>query len=166
MTLNHTDANQQQQSAEAFILSQNPEKALQDTIETIEALQDVYVRETQSLKAANTQDFLALQDEKLQTAQKYQSSIKQILKRKEEMQTVSPALKAKLQDMQEGFSQTSKSNLEEIQRMQRTVDRLGNTIRKAAKETARRLRGHSYSQTGKIEGEDKKTVSMGINETA
>lgn len=158
--------NQQPATSDTFVLPKDPDQALNATMKTIEELQDIYERETENLQKANTKGFLALQDEKLQKTQVYHASIKQILKRKEEMQSVNPALKQRLHDMQATFSEISKKNLEEIQRMQRTVDRLGNTIRKAAKDAARKIQGYSYGETGQIEGEEKRRVSIGVSETA
>lgn len=147
-------------------LPHNPDQALSFTIEAIESLEDVYKRETESLKNSDTKGFINLQDEKLRRAQVYQDSVKQILRRKHEMKNTSPVLQSKLKDMQEKFSRTSQENLESIKRMQRTVDRLGGTIRRAAKDTAKKNSGLGYSENGRIEGESKQRVSIGVSETA
>ena len=50
--------------------------------------------------------------------------------------------------------------------MQRTVERLGNTIRSAAKDAALKQRATSYGETGILDKGEKKSVSMGVIETA
>ncbi len=144
----------------------NPNALIQDMMETIDALRGVYVRETESLESADTQAFLAIQEEKIEAARKYQEGIERIVERKADMAAVNPLLKKRLEEVQKEFSTITVKNLEAIKRMQRTTERLGNTIRNAAKESARRQRAFSYGDTGALQASDKKTVSMGVSETA
>lgn len=159
MTLQHNDQS-------ASILPRNPNRAMEETIRAIQALQNVYERETEALANLDTHAFLALQDEKLDTARLYQRSINEIVRRKDEMQGANPAIRIKLQEMQKDFSVLAKKNLEAIGRMQRTTERLGNTIRRAAKDAVREKSTYNYSETGEVEDSSKKRVSMGVSETA
>ncbi len=163
---NHQNPGQKAPSSKAFMLSRDPNKAMEETIRTIENLQDVYERETKSLLASDTRSFLAIQDEKLAAARQYQSSVEEIIKRKEEMRDVPAAMKQQLRKMQEDFTSMAHTNLDSLSRMQRTVGRLGNTIRRAAQDVAREKRTYSYGDTGEIDNNHKKSISMGVIETA
>ncbi len=153
-------------SASAFILSKDPKKAMQEMLETIENLQNVYQAENEALDASDTATFLSLQDKKLEMAQKYQNGVEQILSRKEEMRDVEFDLKKRLTDMQEHFSTLAQKNRKSIERMQRATERLGNTIRRVAKETAKTRTTFSYNEIGTVDSAERKSVSMGVNETA
>lgn len=149
-----------------FALSRDPTIALQETMKTIDQLRNVYARETDALSDADTRMFLQIQDEKLEAARNYQMSIEEVLRRKNEMKDVNPALREKLAAMQKEFSELAKQNLEALKRMQSSIERLGGTIRSAAKEAAKKQRTYSYSESGKIHSDTNKTVSMGVIETA
>lgn len=148
-----------------FSLSRDPRIALEETIRTIEQLHSVYERETDALERSDTKDFLSLQHEKLEVATLYQNSIEEIKSRKEEMGRVGQDLKNKLKHMQRDFSDLAQKNREALSRMQRTVERLGNTIRSAAKDAALKQRATSYGQTGALDKAEKRSISMGVTET-
>lgn len=147
-------------------LSPNPAKAMQEMMNTIDALRTIYVRETEALDGADTKTFLSMQDEKLEAARNYQTRIQQMLARKDEMRKADPTLRRRLQDMQNDFSQLAKRNAEALKRMDRCVERLGNTIRRAARDEARKQRSFSYDATGSMRHAERKAVSTGLSETA
>lgn len=144
----------------------HPDQALQEAIGHIMALQTIYRKENDVLSRADTNGFLALQNEKLEAAQLYQSSIKGLLTRKDEIKTASASLKNKLQVMQKDFSALTAENLVLVQRMRRCTDRLGETLMNAAREAVRRQRPLNYTADGRFEDNENKSVSTGINETA
>ena len=152
--------------SERALLSQSPEKAIQEMMETIDALRGVYIEETTALEAADTPAFLSVQDKKLNTAMRYERGIQEIIARKEEMRKIDPALKRRLETMQNDFSNIAKENMEALTRMQRTMERLGNTIRDAAKEAVNQQRAYSYGESGALQSNEKRVVSTGISETA
>ncbi len=151
---------------EELELSQNPDKAMQEMMNVIDTLRLVYLRETDALTKSDTETFLSLQGEKLEAARSYQNGIRQMLERKDEMKEASPDLKNRLGDMQKDFSALAQKNAEALQRMNRCIERLGNTIRNAAKETAKKQHGFSYDQTGSMKHTEKKSISTGVSETA
>lgn len=151
---------------QSITLSQNPNVAMQEMMDTINALRGVYQRETDALEAGNTRAFLEIQNEKLQVARLYQEGVEQIMKRKEEMKKTNPLLRQRLEDMQKNFVELSAKNMEALKRMGRVTERLGNTVRVAAKEAAVKKRVFSYGETGALKSTEKKTVSMGLSETA
>lgn len=162
---NHIEQNTESRK-QAHFLSQDPERAMQEMMESINTLRGVYQQETEALITVNTQAFLDLQTQKLEAARAYQRGIEDILERREEMQTINPLTKKRLMEMQKDFSTLSQQNMEALKRMQRTMDRLSQTIRKAAKDAAHKQRAFSYGESGTLQGDDKKIVSTGISETA
>jgi hypothetical protein len=156
----------QQQNSTQPVLPADPNMAMQQMMDTIDTLRHVYVRETEALTSADTQTFLGLQEEKLTVARKYQRSIEEFLGRSEEMRSVNPLARKRLAQMQKDFSNLANQNLEALSRMQRTIERVGNTLRNAARDAAKKQRAFSYGETGKLQSDDNRRVSMGISETA
>ncbi len=146
-------------------LSADPKRAMQDMMETIDALRNVYVAETTALQTADTAAFFSLQDQKIEAAQNYHSGISEFLSRKDEIMTVHPDLKSLIRRKQEEFSEIARENLDALDRMRRTVDRMGNRIMKAARDTAAR-EGVTYGNSGSMNSYRNKPVTMGLNESA
>ncbi|GJL84362.1 MAG: hypothetical protein DHS20C02_01370 [Micavibrio sp.] len=157
---------EEQVAQETLVLSQHPSKAMQQMMDTIDVLRHIYIRETDALSNADTKTFLSMQDEKMKAARNYQDGIQQMLIRKNEMRKVDPTLRQKLENMQRDFSALAKKNADALGRMDRSVERLGNTIRRAAKQEAQKQRSFSYDATGTMRNTENKTVSTGVSETA
>ncbi len=150
----------------SYKLPKDPVGAIEEMMSIIDDMCSVYARETDVLKAANSQDFMAMQDETLQTAARYQDAMQQMILRKDEIKNIDPVYKNKLNDMQKDFSVIAKKNLDALERMQRCVGRIGNKIREAAQDVAKKERTVSYGAHGMVSDPRHKGVSMGINETA
>ena len=146
-------------------LSKDANTAAREMMTTIGALQRIYEQETEALENHDTQGFLMLQEDKLFAAQNYQRGIEELMARKDELKHVPQSTKIQLQEMQSDFSEMAKRNMKAIQRMQRVVERLGITIRGAAKEAIKKQRPMHYGESGTIEGEDTRSVSTGFSET-
>lgn len=144
----------------------DPNKVLGELIETIRQLKSIYERETEALENIDTEGFLAVQDEKLSAAQQYQAGIQTIIAHKNEMKNADAVLKNELTRMQEQFTELSYKNMDALKRMQRTMDRLGQTIRNAAKNEAKKMQALSYSRRGTMNSSDKARISIGVSETA
>lgn len=144
----------------------DPNKTLTDMIETVRKLQSVYERETDALENVDTQGFLAVQEEKLNSAKEYQTGIEAIMAHKNEMRLADLGLKKELERMQERFTELSFKNMDALKRMQRTMERLGTTIRRAAKDEAKKQRAFSYGANGIMKDDSKKQISLGLSETA
>ncbi len=147
-------------------LPASPRKAVEEMIAIVTNIQKLYVAENQSLDDSNIQDFLQLQPLKLSLAQRYESGIHQIIKRKDEMKDVEPHLKNKLQIMQRDFTQLANKNRSALERMQRITARLGETIRSAAKDVVENRIATGYSAEGAMQRHKKGNMSVGISETA
>ena len=147
-------------------MSLSPEAAMQEMMVTIDQIRDVYTRETEALDATNTHAFLEMQQEKLQAARKYQLGIEDIMRRRDEFKNISPLTKKRLADMQAEFAAITRKNMEALDRMQRCVHRMGETISAAAREAAAKHTTFSYGQSGRANVNVKQAVSMGISETA
>lgn len=152
-------------NAENFALSADPKQAMQDMMQTIDALRNVYVAETAALKSSDTDTFLTLQDEKIIAAQRYHNGISDFLSRKDEILLVHPDLKSMIRRKQEEFSVVAKENLDALDRMRRTVERMGNRIMQSARDAATRD-SVSYNPNGNMSGYRNKPVTMGLNESA
>ena len=147
-------------------LSGNPKRAIQEMMDTINALRGVYERETEALKKSDVKTFMSLQDTKIETARAYQNGIGQIIARKKEMDNVDPAIRAKLEAMQQDFSKLASRNLKALERMQGTMNRFGGTLREAAKDAVKKDRGTNYTRGGKMAVDEIKQISTGsISET-
>lgn len=155
-----------QKTDKALVLSQDPNTAMHEMMSTIDELRGIYQRETEALEISDTKAFLAMQESKLNAARKYQDGIEQIIERKNNMKSANPLLRKRLEEMQKDFFELSSKNLEALSRMHRTTERLGNTIRSAARDAAKKQRAFSYGETGSLHTQEKKSVSMGISETA
>ncbi len=147
-------------------LPKDPNAAMQEMMKTIDHLRNVYRRETEVLEAADTRAFLEMQVEKLKAARAYQDGVGQILERKDEMKKSNPLLRRRLEDMQKDFADLTVKNMDALKRMGRVAERLGNSVRVAAKDAAVRNRAFSYGETGTLKSSEKKSVSMGVSETA
>jgi len=152
-------------SREKFALSSDPKRAIQDMMQTIDALRNVYVAETMALAASDTPAFLGLQDQKIEAAQNYHTGISEFLTRKDEIMMVHPDLKSLIRKKQEEFSDVARENLDALDRMRRTVDRMGNRIMQAARDASTR-EGVTYGKSGNMSGYKNKPVTMGLNESA
>jgi hypothetical protein len=147
-------------------LSADPNKAMQEMMSTIDNLRAIYVQENEALDTSDTKTFMELQEKKLEAARSYQEGIETILARKEQMKKANPLLKKRLAEMQKDFSDLAAKNIESLKRMQRCTHRLGELIMNAAKDAARSQRSFVYGETGAMRGSERKTVSMGVSETA
>mgnify|MGYP003635084595 CR=1 FL=1 len=157
---------EQPQAHQTKLLSRDTNTAIKDVMDTITALGKVYSEETEALKKTDSQKFMDLQSKKIANAHEYQSVMAQMIARKNELKTADPATKDRLKKLHENFAEISQENLRAIERMQRTTERLGNTIRSAAIKAAQHQRGYSYSETGSIPNTSrKKAVSSGLSET-
>lgn len=152
-------------NAENFSLSADPKQAMQDMMMTIDALRSVYVAETTALQSSDTDAFLNLQDEKIIAAQRYHNGLSDFLNRKDEILSVHPDLKSMIRRKQEEFSAVARDNLDALDRMRRTVDRMGSRIMQAARDTATRD-SVSYGNKGSMTGYNNKPITMGLNESA
>jgi hypothetical protein len=148
------------------LLPKDPNAAMQEMMNTIDALRGVYRRETEALEAADAKRFLELQAEKLTYARLYQDGVEQMLARKEEMKKTNPLLRRRLQEMKEDFADLSTKNMDALKRMGRVSERLGNSMRVAAKDAAVRKRAFAYGENGALKSSERKSVSMGVSETA
>lgn len=144
----------------------NPDTALEGVMATIRQLFTVYERETEALENVDTNTFLSLQDEKITSARAYQTGMENLLARKDEIRKASPATKQRFEQMQADFSALSQRNMEALSRMRRTMDRLGETLRRVAKDTARKQQVISYGADGTLREDDRKRISTGVSETA
>lgn len=144
----------------------NADAMLSEMIASITRLHDVYREETEALEASDTNRFIALQENKLVAAKDYQSQAQNVLRFKRQMADADPALKQRIEELQGEFGDIAKQNHIALERMQRTTERLSDSIRNAAKKTAQKKVAVNYGESGAMTSDDRKIISTGIIETA
>lgn len=147
-------------------LHADPNRAMQEMMDTIDQVRNVYERETEALDRLDTKAFIAIQDEKIQATNIYKTRIEEILRRKAEMKNVEPHIKRDLEQMQANFAELSSKNMNSLKRMQKTMTRLGETVQKVAKESVNKEQAFSYGNSGRLDSHERKSVSIGVSETA
>lgn len=147
-------------------VSGNPGQAILEMMTIIDDLKGIYLKETEALNKADARIFLDLQDEKLTAAMKYKEKIESLLAQKESLKTASPALRQRLIEKEQEFSEISSRNMDSLSRMQRATERLGQRIIRTARDSAKKMRAVSYGESGALHTNEKKLVSSGVSETA
>lgn len=153
---------QNEQATKAFILSGDPNKAMQQMMDTIDSLREVYREENDALHSSDTKRFLGLQDRKIAIARDYQEGAQQMLERKSDLKGIDMRLKEQLVEMQKDFSGLMTDNIKELNRMRRGVNRLNDKIMSSARDTARK-KNVNYSQAGSL-NINERAVSIGLSE--
>lgn len=147
-----------------YVLSKDPNKAMQEMMTTIDSLRSSLVDETQALKDADTQTFLDLQDKKLDVARDYLEGMTQLLARKDELQDADPTLKDRLEAMRVDFSEIAQENHAALERMKNGMKRLGDRIMETARAAAKKEEQLIYGASGQMQSGLK--ASIGVNESA
>lgn len=152
------------QKADKFILSQDPNQAMLEMMQALDALRTVYDEENDALVNANTRRFMDLQERKIQAAQRYHDTAAQVIEHRDELKSADPVLRQRLQDMHGDFAILTEQNLGHIERMNKSVKRLSERVVKGARDAALRDSA-SYSRRGTLYGNNR-PVSTGLNESA
>lgn len=146
-----------------FVLAPDPNRAMQQMMDVIDSLRDVYLKENEALKSSDTKGFLSLQDEKIDKARQYQNGSQQLLERKDDLQHIDLALKEQLVAKQEEFSGIMAENLKALDRTKKSIQRLNDRVVKSAREAAR-TNNANYGSSGNLH-QNERSVSMGVSET-
>ncbi len=150
--------------AKDFTLPADPMKAMQEMMNTIDDIKSIYLKENEILNASDTKSFVALQEDKIAAARRYQRGAEQLIERREEFSGVESTVREKLEAMQKEFSVIAGQNLKSVDTLRRSAKRLNDRIMTLARETARKDSAH-YSAHGALKTNDR-LISMGINESA
>ncbi len=149
--------------APRYVLSTDPNKAMQEMMLTIDRLRASLIEETAALKDADTKTFLSLQDKKLDVARDYLDGMTQMLARKDELKAADPTLRDRLEKMRIEFSDTAHENHAALERMRNGMKRLGERIMETAREAAKKEDQLIYGSNGHMQSGLKATI--GINES-
>lgn len=156
----------QDQEQNTALLPKDTNAALRTVMGTIKKMNALYEEETTALQATNSKKFMSLQDKKIKITRAYETQMAQMLARQNEIKTADSQTKEKLKQLYAEFSDVAERNLRAISRMQRSTERLGNTIRNAAIKSAQKQRGYIYGETGELSpSSQRKVVSSGLSET-
>ncbi len=148
------------------ILNADPNKAMQEMMDMIDHMRGVYENETEALERFDAKGFLAVQEDKLQATNAYRAGVEDIIRRKAEMRNADANLKRQIERMQNDFAELSVKNQSALKQMQKTMERLGETVQKVAKDAVNKQNAFSYGDSGRLNANDKKRVSIGVSETA
>lgn len=152
-----------EQKDKAFVLSRDPNRAMQQMMESIDCLRKIYIEENTALAAADTKTFLGLQDKKIAAARHYQSGAAQLLERREDLKHIDIALKQQLQDKQEEFSGIMAENLKSLDRLRGGVQRLNDRVMRSARDAAQH-KNVNYSAGGEL-NKNQRPYSLGLSES-
>lgn len=143
-------------------LPHNPNAAMIEMMYIIDHFRTMLIKESEALESADSTSFLALQDDKLTIARKYEQGMEQMLTRKEELRKADPSLKQRLIKMQQGFHDIAERNKGGLERMAAGTARLHKRIMEAACESALNETRFAYSAAGQVRSAGK--ASIGISE--
>ncbi len=131
----------------------------------IDTLAKVMIEETSIVSKADTPSFFALQDRKLAAAHDYQNGAADIFSRTEEFKKIDETLKREFEARESAFRVVAEENRSALDRMAKSTKRLGDRIMNAAREsvTGKSIR---YGASGKLESNQRRSVSMGVQEQA
>lgn len=163
-TMTRMDNEAARGSVRKFILSKDPNRAMQEMMDTIDALHAVFEEETNALIKADTRRFMDLQQRKISVTRQYQHGTEQFLSRKDEMKKAAPEKQRALKEKYLSFSDITQKNMHQLERMRGGINRLHDHIMKAARDNAGR-EGVNYSARGKLNAHSRR-LSMGLNESA
>ena len=152
-----------QEHSKKLVLSGDPNKAMQQMMDTIDTLREIYVEENEALKSSDSKGFLVLQDKKIAAVKNYHDGAQQLLERKGDLQHIDTAVKQQLMEKQEEFSGIMSENLKSIDRLKRSVGRLNDRIMSSARDEAQK-KNVNYSKQGQL-NKNERAVSIGVNES-
>jgi hypothetical protein len=153
-----------EQPADTYKVPDDINVALLHTIIAVTALRDVMIRENETLEKSNTRAFMAMQDEKLEVARRYDVLVSTLMGRAGDIKAADPKLKQQLERLQESFGETAKLNRERIERMRNATKLLGDRIMKCARQEAETMTQFAYGSNGKMQRGGK--ASIGTDERA
>lgn len=142
----------------------NPNDAMLDMMQALDALRAVYDEENAALETADTRRFMDLQARKIEAAQMYQEKAALVVDQRDHLKSADSTILKKLEEKHADFSAMTQKNLTQIERMNKTVKRLSERIVKSARDAALQDSA-SYSRRGTMY-RNARPVSTGINESA
>lgn len=142
----------------------NPNDAMLNMMQALDALRALYEEENTALETADTRRFMALQARKIQAAQFYQEKASVVVDQRDHLKQADPGILKQLEEKHADFSDMTKKNLTQIERMNKTVKRLSERIVKSARDAALQDSA-SYSRRGTMY-RNARPVSTGVNESA
>lgn len=136
---------------------------MRNLILTVTALRDVLIRENEALDQSNSRAFLALQDEKVAVARRYEGLMMNLMDRSD-IKSADPKLKQQLLAMEQGFSGVMKENLTKLTHMKNATEKLGERIMKSARKSADSVGQFAYGASGTMQ--KGVTTTIGVSEQA
>ncbi len=142
----------------------NPNEAMLDMMQALDALRAIYDEENAALESADTRRFMDLQARKIEAAQSYQEKAAHVVDQRDHLKSADSNILKQLEEKHADFSAMTQKNLTQIERMNKTVKRLSERIVKSARDAALQDSA-SYSRRGTMY-RNTRPVSTGVNESA
>ncbi len=139
------------------------DQLIKDLIVTVAALRDVLTKENEALSHGRSQAFIALQDEKVAAARRYETLLTSLLSRND-LNNASPRLKQQLLSLEGDFTAVMKENMTRLERMKNATEKLGEWIMKSARKSAENMTQFAYGSAGTMQKGVKATI--GVSEQA
>lgn len=146
-------------------LGDDPAQGMLKMLGIIDTLAKVMIEETRVATNADTPAFFALQDRKLTAAEAYQHGAADIFARTDAFKRVDPRLKNEFVARESAFRVVAEENRSALDRMAQSTKRLGDRIMTAARESVTN-KAVSYGANGRLHSNDRRSVSMGVQEKA
>lgn len=134
--------------------------------ETTQALRLTVESETAALKRSDFAAFARIQAEKMDRMRCWNDAVADLRNRREEFSGMAGDLRARMEALQQELSAAFRENLAAIDRANRSVNRLHGRIMTIARREVEDRNRVTYSKTGKVGGNHRKALSMGLTETA
>jgi hypothetical protein len=132
---------------------------LKELMVTITALRDVLLKENDALAHSNSRAFLAIQDEKVAVARKYEGLMTELLSR-DDIKNADPQIKKQLLSLEQGFTDVMKDNMTRLERMKGATEKLGERIMKSARKSAEGMTQFAYGAAGTMQKGTKATIGL------
>ena len=149
-----------------LILARDSKKAIEQAMNVIANVKDVYIRETSALKRMDIDTFRAMQEEKMNAAIHYQAVVQQMVQRREELRQVAPDIRFKLEEQHAEFTVLLDKNMKAITRAKSTMGRVMERVKSAAQDAAEKDYSLSYGESGSMNKRQHQPLSTGVSETA
>ena len=158
-----TEVNDMPTEAKTPRLPSNPNKAMQQMMNTIDELRLRMIDETAALKDSNTRLFMDLQDQKLVVARTYLDGMKELMSRTDELKKADPALKERFEQTRQKFAVIAKENLDALKIMGGGMKKLEERIILAARKEADKENKFAYGSSGHLQNGIASRI--GVNES-
>jgi len=159
-----SDKAKKAQTSGGYAVPDDINVALLHTIIAVTALRDVMLKENDALAQSSSRAFMALQDEKVEVARRYEILVNALMDRPDEIKSADRKLKEQLQRLQTSFGDVAKTNRDSLDRMRNATRLLSERIMKSARKDIEKQTQFAYGANGAMQKGSKTLI--GVDERA